>query len=247
MKLTLTGCGHGTATPEFASTSMLLEAGNKYYLVDAADGTAYKLICRGLAPAQLSAVMITHTHLDHTAGLPEVIRLGMKGKKNFPEIGSTYLLADIACAEVIRSWIALNGYKGTEDLKFASVADGYADDVLKMRSIKTGHLMPASDKSYSLIVEAENKKIFFSGDLRADFSDFSVENADGSDLAVVELTHYPIAKAIPFLEKIRVGKLVFNHRGGFYQREEGIAATLEACAKLPYPVILGTDGMEIEI
>ncbi len=247
MKLTFSGCGHGTATPDFASTSMLLEAGNKKYLIDAADGAAYRLIKKGLDPAQLTAVMITHTHLDHTAGLPEVIRLGMKGRKSFPEIDSTYLLADIACADIIRSWIALNGYKGTENLNFASVADGYADDVLKMRSIKTGHLMPASDKSYSLIVEAENKKIFFSGDLRADFSDFSVENADGSDLAVVELTHYPIAKAIPFLEKIRVGKLVFNHRGGFYQREEGITATLEACAKLPYPVILGTDGMGIEI
>jgi ribonuclease BN (tRNA processing enzyme) len=102
-------------------------------------------------------------------------------------------------------------------------------------------------KSFSLVVNAENKKIFFSGDLRSDFSDFSVAEADGSDLAVVELTHYPIAKATPFLEKIRVGKLVFNHRGGFYQQEEGISAVLEACAGLPYPVILGKDGMEIEI
>ena len=247
MKLTFSGCGHGTATPDFASTSMLLEAGNKNYLIDAADGAAHRLIKKGLDMAQLAAVMITHTHLDHTAGLPEVIRLGMKSRKNFPEIDSIYLLADIACADVIRSWIALNGYKGTEDLNFSSVSDGYADDVLKMRAVKTQHLISSTDKSFSLIVEAENKKVFFSGDLRADFSDFSVENADGSDLAVVELTHYPIAKAIPFLEKIRVGKLVFNHRGGFYQREEGITATLEACAKLPYPVILGTDGMEIEI
>jgi ribonuclease BN (tRNA processing enzyme) len=185
MKLTFSGCGHGTATPDFASTSMLLEAGNKKYLIDAADGAAYRLIKKGLDPAQLTAVMITHTHLDHTAGLPEVIRLGMKGRKTFPEIDSTYLLADIACADIIRSWIALNGYKGTENLNFASVADGYADDVLKMRSIKTGHLMPASDKSYSLIVEAENKMIFFSGDLRADFSDFSVENATPRGLGLV--------------------------------------------------------------
>ena len=247
MKLTLLGCGHGTATPDFASTSMLLEAGNKNYLIDAADGAAHRLIKKGLDMAQLAAVMITHTHLDHTAGLPEVIRLGMKNRKSYPDIESTYLLADIACADIIRSWIALNGYKGTEELNFSSVADGYADDVLKMRAVKTQHLISSTDKSFSLIVEAENKKIFFSGDLRADFSDFAVAEADGSDLAVVELTHYPIAKAIPFLEKIKVGKLVFNHRGGFYQQEEGIAATLEACARLSYPVILGTDGMEIEI
>lgn len=247
MKLTIFGCGHGTATPDFASTSMLFEAGNKNYLIDSADGAAYRLIKKGLDPAQLTAVMITHSHLDHTAGLPEIIRLGMKGRKNFPETDSTYLLADIACADVIRSWITLNGYKGTENIRFASVSDGYADEVLKMRAVKTRHLMPSSDKSFSLIIEAEGKKVFFSGDLVSDFSDFSVEDADGSDLAVVELTHYSIAKAIPFLEKIRVGKLVFNHRGGFYQREEGIAATLEACAGLPYPVILGTDGMGIEI
>ena len=247
MKLTILGCGHGTATPDFASTAMLLEAGNKYYLVDCADGTAFKLIQRGLDPAQITAVMNTHSHLDHTAGLPEVIRLGMKARKSFPDIDSTYLLADIAGAELLRRWIDLNGYKGVDDLKFSAVSDGYADDTLQMRAVKTRHLMPASDKSFSLIVNAENKKIFFSGDLVADFSDFAAAEADGSDLAVVELTHYPIAKAIPFLKKIRVGKLVFNHRGGYYQREEGIAATLEACAALPYPVVLGTDGMEIEI
>lgn len=82
MKLVLLGCGHGTATSDFASTSMLLEAENKYYLIDAADGTAHKLIKRGLTPARLSAVMITHMHLDHTAGLSEVIRLRMKGQAN---------------------------------------------------------------------------------------------------------------------------------------------------------------------
>ena len=247
MKLVLLGCGHGTATAEFASTSMLLETENKYYLIDAADGTAHKLIKRGLSPAQLSAVMITHMHLDHTAGLSEVIRLRMKGEKNYQDISPCYLLADPASADILRSWISINGYKGAENLNFAAVENGFADSALKMRSVKTGHLMPASDKSFSLIVEAENKKIFFSGDLRSDFSDFSLADADGSDLAVVELTHYPIAKAIPFLEKIKVGKLVFNHRGGYYQQNEGIAATLEACAGLPYPVVLGTDGMEIEI
>ena len=247
MKLVLLGCGHGTATAEFASTSMLLETENKYYLIDAADGTAHKLIKRGLSPAQLSAVMITHMHLDHTAGLSEVIRLRMKGQANYPDISPRYLLADPAAADILRAWISINGYKGSENLDFAAVEEGFGDDVLTMRSVKTGHLMPASDKSFSLIVESENKKIFFSGDLRSDFSDFSISEADGSDLAVVELTHYPIAKAIPFLEKIKVGKLVFNHRGGFYQSPEGIAATLEACAGLPYPVILGTDGMEIEI
>ena len=247
MKLVFLGCGHGTATPEFASTSTLLEAGNRHYLIDAADGTAHKLITRGLEPAQISAVMITHMHLDHTAGLPEVIRLGMKSRKNYPEINPRYLLADVAAAECLRTWIDINGYKGAENLDFAAVSDGYSDEVLKMHTVKTCHLMPRSDKSFSLIVRAENKKIFFSGDLTADFSDFSIEEADGSDLAVVELTHYPIAKAIPFLEKIRVGKLVFNHRGGLYQREEGIAATLEACAGLSYPVVLGKDGMEVEI
>lgn len=247
MKLTLLGCGHGTPEPDFASTAMLLEAGENNYLIDCADGTALNLIKRGLDPAQLSAVMITHTHLDHTAGLPEVIRLGMKARKSYPEIDSRYLLADIRGAEILRSWIDLNGYKGTENLKFSPVADGYMDSVLQMRAVPTRHLMPASDKSYSLVVEAENKKIFFSGDLVSDFSDFSIADADGSDLAVVELTHYPIAKALPLLEQLKVGKLFFNHRGGFYQREEGILATLEACAGLSYPVVLGTDGMVIEI
>ena len=247
MKLTFLGCGHGTAAPEFASTSMLLDVKDKHYLIDAADGTALKLIKRGLDMAQLSAVMITHTHLDHTAGLPEVIRLGMKSRKNFPEISSKYLLADIAGAGIIRDWIALNGYAGTEALCFESVESGYADDVLEMKTRRTCHLMPRSNKSFSLVIRAEGKKLFFSGDLRSDFSDFSVEEADGSDLAVVELTHYPIAKAIPSLEKIRVGKLIFNHRGGFYQSPEGIKATLEACAELPYPVVLGTDGMEVDL
>ena len=102
-------------------------------------------------------------------------------------------------------------------------------------------------RSYAVIVEAEGKKVLFSGDLAPDFMDFPAEKARECDLVFCELTHFPLEKALPVLQTIAPEKLVFYHLHTPHQSAEGQAKILEKCAGLDYPVILADDGEIVEL
>ncbi|MDD3154995.1 MAG: hypothetical protein PHS41_09010 [Victivallaceae bacterium] len=104
--------------------------------------------------------------------------------------------------------------------------------------------------SYSFLLEAEGKKIFFSGDLSAEFSDFPVAAFQGEtpvDLAFCELTHYPLAKAEKILKSIRVKQLYFSHIGDWYESEAGVIQREQFIRELPYPAAVAFDAMVVEL
>lgn len=51
------------------STTILVKRGSTYIIVDAGDGTLRDLLSKGIFPQQLAAVLLTHGHHDHIAGL----------------------------------------------------------------------------------------------------------------------------------------------------------------------------------
>ena len=66
--------------PRITISSFLLETGGKKVLVDTGCGTAFgpamgrgraKLAALGIAPADISAVLVTHAHVDHVSGLAD--------------------------------------------------------------------------------------------------------------------------------------------------------------------------------
>ena len=91
MKIITLGTGHGSATATHMSSITFLECGGRSYLVDCADGTDAVMMQKNLNPSELSAVFITHLHLDHTGGLPVIM------KRNLKEEGSrmTIVLPDL--------------------------------------------------------------------------------------------------------------------------------------------------------
>ena len=246
MKIITLGTGHGSATATNMSSITFLECGGRSYLVDCADGADAVMMQKNLNPSELSAVFITHLHLDHTGGLPVIMKRNLKEEGN----RMTIVLPDLEAVPVMEQWIGMQGF--AEKLQkfpftYRDSAEGFSDDVVKVKAFPTEHLAAAGKKSYAYAIEAEGKKICFTGDLRGDCRDFPFEAADDSDLVISELTHFRLEQIWEYLVKLNTKALVFNHLGNWSQEPQEQIRIKEKCKELPYPVTLSRDGMEFEL
>lgn len=89
LTLTVLGSGGPFAQARRASSGYLTEAGEITVLVDCGGGVFERLGRSGFDPAGLSAVFLTHTHVDHTGGLaPGLFAAAMAGRQTpLPVVG----------------------------------------------------------------------------------------------------------------------------------------------------------------
>ena len=244
MKIITLGTGHGSATATNMSSITFLECGGRSYLVDCADGADAVMMQKNLNPSELSAVFITHLHLDHTGGLPVIMKRNLKEEGN----RMTIVLPDLEAVPVMEKWIGLQGF--AEKLEkypffYRDSFEGFTDGIVTVKAFPTEHLTAAGKKSCAYALEGEGKKICFTGDMCGDCRDFPFEAANNSDLVISELTHFRLEDIWKFLIKLNTKALVFNHLGNWSQVPEEQVRINEKCKELPYPVTLARDGMEI--
>lgn len=128
---------------------------------------------------------------------------------------------------------------------FRPVSEGlmFDDGVLRITAYKTKHI----DMSFGYLVEAEGKRVYFSGDMtsKEPCSDFPVEVLDQPlDLAICEGAHFDATAYVPlFAGKENLKKLCFNHYSDKFLESVMTATRLLA----PLPVLRATDNMEIQL
>ena len=252
MKITVFGSSHGNPTPGRFQTSLLLQCGGNNYMIDAAEPATAMLINRGICPAELTAIFVTHMHIDHTGGLPAMLYQVCKHRFKFPSGDTKVYLPDPAAPEALYAWMRANSLAVDKfDMCIADSTAVYTDDAIKVSFIPTRHLDCAADgspRSFSIAIEAEGKKVIFSGDLAPDFQDFPVDFAKDCDAVFCELTHYKLPTAIDTLKKLKSGsKLYFYHLHDPHQTPEGEAKVLDICQELPCRTMLVKDGDEISL
>ena len=89
MKITNFGTSHGDPTLEHFCSSTLLETQGRYYLIDAGEPANALLVRNGLCASRVSAVFITHMHIDHTGSLPVICEQAKKYRSRFPDVSLT--------------------------------------------------------------------------------------------------------------------------------------------------------------
>jgi len=85
MRLTTLGTGGYAVTPRRGAPAALVEIGDEKILVDAGENVGRALVSSGVAPSQLTVVLLTHYHLDHLGGLaPLLFYLRVEAERREP-------------------------------------------------------------------------------------------------------------------------------------------------------------------
>lgn len=242
MKITFLGSSHGVPEVDRKCTSILIEAGKRRYIIDMGTHTSEALISKGIAIDTLDAIFITHFHGDHTNGLISYLDLcSWCFKQADPQI---FLPGDISAPiEAIDLWLRCNG-NSLRDFRFNKVEEGLVldDGVIRVLAYKTKH----TNSSYAYLIEADGKRILYTGDLSKDPKiDFPYQAlCFPLDLVIGEGAHFEPTEYIDILKDAReVKELCITHYAPkfLYSLEE-----LEG-AKAPYKVFRAYDGLEIVI
>ena len=74
MKITVLGSCSGTEPFSGChQTSVAVETGGRVYFIDAGENAGYASYLAGVPQQDTAAIFITHTHMDHTGGLPHLL------------------------------------------------------------------------------------------------------------------------------------------------------------------------------
>ncbi|MBQ8510806.1 MAG: MBL fold metallo-hydrolase [Clostridia bacterium] len=238
MQIYTLGTSHGHPEPGRACTSILLRVGSANYLIDCGGNMELAMTNLGLKFEELRAVFVTHMHEDHTAALSSVIKrftVYMRGRH------VDIYLPEQAGIDGILAWVnALHIPPTDEQASFTVVAPGkiYRDDNITVTAIPTKHIEEGRFPSYAYIVEAEGKRVLFTGDLCGDLRDYraAVHERD-FDAIVTEMTHYQLADQVDTFIKSHTKKLLFSHLS-----PRNVTKLPNFIDRFPFPVIIAEDG-----
>lgn len=199
MKVTFLGTSHGVPQGDRFCSSLLLEVQNNAYLIDGGAPVADILIRKNYDFKRIKAIFTSHAHSDHTYGMLQFISLC---NWRYKEMNLEIHLTEQSIADAIKN-LVLSSEKFFDEERLVSkvVFEGviYNDGVLKVTAIKTKHMLPYP--SYSLVFEADGKRIIYTGDLNASNNAFDfpqMASKENSDLIITEAAHF---KAEVILEK----------------------------------------------
>ena len=243
MKIVFFGSSHGIPEPNRKCSSTLIEVGERRYFIDMGTQSIEGVIGRGIPVESVEAIFITHMHGDHTNGLLSFIdECSWKFKKADPIV---YLPKDPeAVREALEGWIRCNGVPPRSfDYRLVTEGEIYDDGFIRVTAFRTKHI----DFSYAYLIEAEGKRVFFSGDLshKGPSDDFPTSVLDTPlELAICEAAHFDATDYLPIFEGNKnLKRLCFNHYS-----ERRLSSVLAMPALLSdIEVIRAADGLEITV
>ena len=242
MKIVFFGTSHGAPEAGRRCSAAMIEVGEARYFIDMGTQAVEGLADRGIPAESVRAILVTHLHNDHTDGLLSFLSLcSWRYTEADPTI---YLPGDTEGARgAIAAWLSCNGVT-LRPFDFCHVEAGliFDDGILRVTAYRTLH----TDASFAYLVEAEGKRVLFSGDLAGGgpAKDFPREVLDAPlDLAICESAHFPATGYLPlFAGNANLLRLCFNH-----YTPRHLASVEETMAALSGKIetFLAVDGMEI--
>ena len=235
--------------------SLAMEIGGSVYWFDAGETSSYTAYLAGIDMTAIRTVMISHPHMDHVGGLANLFSCIRKLNNRYKLTlkNDNTLRVFTPCPAVLDAVLTVVCGGTTHKLPYTlieeEVRDGllYEDENVRITALHNAHLNEDGTKgwhSYSYLIEAEGKRIVFSGDVKksAELDPFVTE---GCDLLIHETGHHPVADVCAYAESRGVKQLRFNHHG----REiiEGREKAEELVARCGCPAKICFDTMTEEI
>lgn len=237
MKLIPLGTSHGATEKGRFCTALYLEAGGRNYLIDCGAPVEGLLTNRDIDISGITGVFITHMHEDHIGCITQLIKRFSVYQKEHKV--SVYLPEESGIA-VLKEWCRAIHMPFRDRVFLYPVHEGlfYEDGCIRVTAIPTDHIH--GFPTFAYLIEAEGKKVLFTGDLSSDLHDFPAAACETElDGIVSELTHYNVTVSGPIIADSRTKRVLFVHV---------TPANVARLSKemFPFPVEIARDGETYE-
>lgn len=251
MKITFLGTGTSQGVPVIACdcivcqsidyrdkrtrTSIHIEVDNNSFVIDTGPDFRHQMLRERIK--HLDAVIYTHEHKDHTAGLDDVRSYNFRQKMDMPVYGRKPVLDQIQ--REFAYIFATNKYPGIPRVQLHEIEN-------KEFEINGTRIQPIDVLHYQLPVFGYRIKDFsYITDVNY-ISDQEKEKIKGSKVVVLSalqkenhLSHFNLAEAIETVQELEIPKAYFIHMG----HRMGLQRAVEK--ELPVGMELAYDGLQI--
>lgn len=214
-----------------------LEINQKSLIIDTGPDFRSQVLRAGIE--HLDAVLFTHEHKDHIAGLDDIRPFNFKQKKDMPVYGRKQVLDQVRrefhyvfSADKYPGIPKINPIEITEDI---FQVDGI--DIIPIPVLH--HQLPVFGfriGDFTYVTDANS------------FSDLAMERVQGTKVMVINalqrtphISHFTLEEALLLAEKIGAEKTYFTHIS------HKLGLHREVSAELPEGIFLAYDGLTLEI
>ncbi len=222
MKLYFLGTCSGTEPmPARHHASVMLETGDRLFLLDAGESCSHTAHTMGLDLLKLKHILISHCHIDHVGGLANLFFVVNKLRL---VRGCDSLYGDLEVflpeEETFLGALSVLGARKSSPILSHPVHEGLLldDGAVKITAFKTSHLTPREDgspRSFSYRIEAEGKVVVYSGDVghKGGYAELDAAIGEGCDALLLETGHFSVEAACDFAKARPIRHLYFTHHG----------------------------------
>ena len=258
MKLTFLGTGTSQGVPVIGCscdvcrsedrrdrrlrTSAMVEIGDLRLVIDAGPDFRYQMLREGVT--RLDAILLTHQHKDHTAGIDDVRAFNFV---DYPTIRTMHIYGNEPTIERVKMEydyaFAENKYRGVP--------------VIELHTIDEQQTLNIGGVDITPIIGEHSKRFrsvgYRIGDM-AYITDFShIDPAEEAKLQGVKImvinalrwephdSHFSVAEAIEVINRVRPERAYLTHMS------HGIGLYAESSKRLPEGVEFAYDGLVVEI
>jgi len=224
MKIHFLGTCSGTEPmPNMHHQSWILEVNGVNYWFDAGENCAHRAYTSGIDVTKTAALFVSHPHIDHIGGLPNILQCMLKltgryKKELIRDNTLTILFPDLPLLDAIKR-IAFCGRTTTGRFQIhgEQISDGiiFQDENIKVTALHNAHMKEDGTNgwhSFSFLIETENKRIVFSGDVRS-HEELLPLLKDSCDLLIMETGHHDVETVMAFACNQGVKELHLTHHG----------------------------------
>jgi ribonuclease BN (tRNA processing enzyme) len=274
MRVTFCGTASSALTPPRAASCILLDHDGEVLLLDCGPGSLERIIRLGPRLSKVRGLLISHMHMDHVQGFPELLAHMVFPSGTLPFVHGPagirpYVDAAVALTNLVSR---LPGQPpGTPfELDVTEIAGGDERDVLSytVRSVEVPHAPDVTALARRIRLGA--RTLVFSGDSQP-VPDIMVPLADGADVLIHECyseaglarwganltprvaeavagafraTHSDVASVARIAAAAGVRKLVLTHLNEGERDDELLVA---AHAHFGGEVVVAADGLAFEV
>ena len=190
MNVTFVGCGDAFGTGGRFNTCIHVESDGLTFLVDCGASSMIALRAAGIEPNGIDAILITHLHGDHFAGLPFLLldaQLYSRRRRPLTLAGPPGFSARLRRTQEVL-FPGSSRVPPKFDLNKVELVQDEPAQVLGIDIMPFHAEHPSGAPSYSLRISHCGRTLVYTGD--TEWTDALVDAADGADLLIAETLFY---------------------------------------------------------